>query len=230
MSADTYHVLLKVHWLSVLAFLLIYLYKLVLLTTNKIGNLEHFSKKFKIPEIAISVLFLLTGIILLINTGNTSHFLWIKIGLVFAAIPIGIIGFKKHNKILAALCIVLVIASYGMAEVNKNISKKELKVVLQHVPTPNIEPNTNKDTLQSDLVQKQLVEYGKQLYTAACTNCHGENGELGKSGAKNLKTSTLSEAEKKHIILNGKGVMPAYRSLSEVQVQSILEYIKTFKK
>lgn len=228
MSAEWYHILSKIHWISVLTFLLIYIYKLILLVTNKTGNLDSFSKKFRIPESIISLLFLVTGIILLTNTGNTSNFLWIKIILVFASIPIGIIAFKKHNKIMGILCVLLIIASYGMAEANKNISKKQLRAMLQNIPAPKIK-NT-KDSTQTEQHQKQMLEYGKQLYTAACVSCHGENGDLGKSGAKNLKTSTLSEQEKSMIIKKGKGVMPSYSSLSDAQVQAIVKYVSTLKK
>ncbi|MDW8346052.1 MAG: cytochrome c [Bacteroidia bacterium] len=117
-----------------------------------------------------------------------------------------------------------------MAEINKNITKKELKIVLQSIPAPKVEPTSTKDTLQNEQIKKEITEYGKQLYTAACINCHGENGDLGKSGAKNLKMSSLSETEKKRIITKGKGVMPGYSSLSEAQVQAIIEYIATLKK
>lgn len=230
MSADTYHILSKIHWVSVLLFLGLYVYKLVLLVTNKTGNLDSFSKKFRIPESVVSLLFLVTGIILLVNTGNTSNFLWIKIILVFASIPVGIIGFKKHNKILGVLCVLLIVASYGMAEVNKNISKKQLRAALKNVPAPKTENNTPKDSTQTETDKKQIIEYGKQLYTAACINCHGQNGDLGKSGAKNLKTTVLNETEKLALIKKGKGVMPAYSSLSDTQIQAIVQYINTFKK
>lgn len=230
MSAEWYHILSKIHWVSVLGFLLLYIYKLVLLLTNKTGNLDSFSKKFRIPESVISLLFLITGIILIINTGNISNFLWIKIVLVFASIPVGIIGFKKHNRIMGILCVLLIVASYGMAEVNKSISKKQLRAVLQKIPVPKTETNVSKDSTQTEQNKKQLLEYGKQLYTAACANCHGENGDLGKSGAKNLQTSTLNEQEKSMIIKKGKGVMPSYSSLSDAQIQSIVYYIDTFKK
>lgn len=230
MSADTYHILSKIHWVSVLLFLGLYIYKLVLLVTNKTGNLDSFSKKFRIPEILVSLLFLVTGIILLINTGNTSNFLWIKIILVLASIPVGIIGFKKHNKILGVLCVLLIVASYGMAEANKNISKKQLHTVLKNIPEPKTEGSTPKDSISTSQNEKQLTEYGKQLYTAACVNCHGENGDLGKSGAKNLKTTALSQIEKSALIKKGKGVMPAYSSLSDKQIEAIVKYIDTFKK
>jgi mono/diheme cytochrome c family protein len=230
MSADTYHILSKIHWISVLLFLGLYIYKLILLITNKIGNLDNFSKKFRIPESIISLVFLVTGFILLINTGNTSNFLWIKIILVFASIPVGIIGFKKHNKIMAVLCVLLIVAGYGMAEANKSVSKKQLRAVLQNLPNPKVETNISKDSTQTEQHQKQQLEYGKQLYTAACINCHGENGDLGKSGAKNLKTTALNETEKSAIIKKGKGVMPSYSSLSDTQIQAIIKYINTLKK
>lgn len=229
MSAEWYPILSKIHWLSVLSFLILYIYKLILLIANKIGNLDNFSKKFRIPEIIISLLFLITGIILITNTGNTSNFLWTKLVMVFASIPIGIIGFKKHKKSLAILCVLLIVASYGMAEANKGVSKKKLRAALQNTPMPKIENNV-KDSTQTEQYKKQSVEYGKQLYTAACINCHGENGDLGKSGAKSLIKTSLNDQEKAMLIQRGKGIMPAYSSLSDAQVQAIVQYINTFRK
>ena len=59
-----YKGILHSHYLVVVLFLLIYVIKTILLLSNKNDLLAKFSKKVKIAEIIISVLFLVTGIYL----------------------------------------------------------------------------------------------------------------------------------------------------------------------
>lgn len=71
---------------------------------------------------------------------------------------------------------------------------------------------------------------GLFLYTKKCAACHGPDGDKGVSGAKNLKETTFSDAEKKQIILQGKGSMPAFKiSLSSEEADAIVEYIRSFQ-
>src|SRR3954469_25112700 len=98
------------HLISVNLFLLIYLVKTVLLLTNKNEGLARFTKMVKVPEMIISTLFLATGIYLLVQVGTTKLLL-IKIGMVVLSIPVAIIGFKKKNKILALLSLLMIIGA-----------------------------------------------------------------------------------------------------------------------
>jgi uncharacterized membrane protein SirB2 len=79
-----------------------------------------FKKKSIIPETLCAVVFLVTGIGLvytLIGFNNWQHWLDPKITLALIGIPLGIVGFKKDNKILVALSWIffLIALSLGLA-------------------------------------------------------------------------------------------------------------------
>ena len=54
---------------------------------------------------------------------------------------------------------------------------------------------------------KTSLPLGQELYALHCASCHGESGDLGLSGAKNLKTSALTISEIKAIVKSGKNGM-----------------------
>jgi mono/diheme cytochrome c family protein len=51
------------------------------------------------------------------------------------------------------------------------------------------------------------------LFILYCASCHGEDGKLGSSGAKDLSKSILSIAEINEILANGKNAMPPMNEL-----------------
>ena len=53
---------------------------------------------------------------------------------------------------------------------------------------------------QYDFSSQTPAEQGASLYSMHCAQCHGEDGKLGASGAKNLSTSKLSDQNIIHII------------------------------
>jgi uncharacterized membrane protein SirB2 len=200
--------MLHTHTLVVGLFILLYLIKTFLLLTGKEESLQKFTQKTKVIEMVISSLFLATGIFLYFNSGNITWMVHVKIGLVFASIPLAIIGFKKRKSILAVLSMVCLFAAYGLAEINKKqvtrIAKPEVKI------------------------GGSELEAGKNLYLAYCQACHGENGDAGKSGAKNLKISTLTREEKEAYIRIGKGAMPGFSNLSKEEVDALILYTDSF--
>ena len=200
--------ILHTHTLSVVLFLVLYIVKTFLLVSGNEKSLDKVTQITKWPERIISVLFLVTGIALFLNSGNKSWMIYLKIGLVFASIPLAIIGFKRKKSILAILSVLLLIGSYGLAEMNKKFI-----------------PNKTKPTIQESA---GALEVGKALYSTYCIACHGEKGDAGLSGAKNLRTSALSQDEKMTIIKNGKGSMPGFSKLSDDEVKAILLYTDTF--
>src|SRR5687768_814412 len=112
-----YKGILHTHYLVVTLFFLIYVIKTVLLLSGRNDVLQSFTRKVKIFEIIVSVLFLLTGIYLTTQLpfgGKYDYLFWIKLVMVFASIPLAIIGFKRGNKILAALSLLLITGAYGI--------------------------------------------------------------------------------------------------------------------
>jgi uncharacterized membrane protein SirB2 len=199
--------MLHTHLLSVILFLLLYLVKTFLLVANKEEALAKFSKATRIAEMIISTLFLITGIYLLTIVPEIKSLLIIKIVIVFASIPIAIIGFKKKNKALAVISLLMIITAYGLAE----MSKKQKSTSMQ-----NITVETND---------------GKELYEASCISCHGSDGKLMLAGAKDLSISTISMEEKKNIIKNGKNLMTGFGTmLTDEQIAAVATYVESFKK
>lgn len=202
-----YSLVLKIHIVSVILFLLIYLVKTSLLLFNAKEKLSSVTKITKVPEMIISVLFLATGVYMLLELPEVNNLLLIKIAVVVFSIPIAIIGFKRGNKVLATLAFLMIVAAYGLAEMSKKRSGNEV-ALKGGATTP---------------------EVGKAIYEANCMVCHGEDGKKGAMGATDLTTSTMSEDEIKSIIRNGKGAMPAV-SLSDEHLEAVTEYVKILKK
>ena len=204
--------LLHSHKLFVTLFLVHYLVKTILLFTNQ-TKLESYAKKTKVVEMIVSFLFLATGVgLIFTGEGDMPSQFYIKLGMVFASIPLAIVGFKKSNKALAAIAMLLIIGSYGMAEMIKGAKEDEKKEIMD------------------EAVSDGKVLTGKEIYTINCIDCHGEDGDLGKSGASALSMSTLSVADKKVIVNKGKGNMTAFgNALNADQINSVVEYIETLK-
>lgn len=205
-----YSTIFVVHKYSVLLFLVIYLVKTVLLIGNKNDILAKVTKAIKVPEMVVSFSFLATGIYLAIHNPLLGMFFWIKLVCVFAAIPLAVIGFKKGNKVLALISFVLIVGSYGLAEVQKASLKRSYKNEPANVDSQN------------------TILLGLAVYQKQCMVCHGENGDAGLAGAANLKTSLLSKADKSIIVANGKGSMPKFSHLSQNEIDAVLAYTETF--
>lgn len=202
--------MLHTHTLVVTLFLLLYLIKTFLLVTRKEETLRMVTVKTQWAERIISVLFLATGIYLYLNSGNITWKLHLKLGLVFASIPLAIIGFKRKKPLLAILSVLFLIAAYGLAEMNK---KHVTKIEKPAVP-----------------INASELDAGLALYSSYCKSCHGDDGSLGLSGAKDLRVSTLTTEEKKSLVRSGKGAMPPYSQLSEAEVDAVVGYTETLRK
>jgi cytochrome c5 len=206
-----YSTIFLVHKVSVILFLLLYIEKTLLLLVNKNELLEKVTKFSKIPEMIISATFLITGVYMITQTPMVSVFTYIKLGCVFAAIPLAIVGFKKKNKILASLALVLIFGAYGLAEMNKS----RLKKAYQKEPI----------VVKSD----SSIELGLAVYQRNCQMCHGDNGDAGIAGSANLKTTALTPAQQVEILKNGKNSMPKFNYLSDKELDAVLVYIGTYK-
>lgn len=202
---NSFDVIKQVHLVVVILFLLLYLIKTILLLANKKESLMKFIKTFKVPEMIISFTFLGTGIYMLTQVPEINSLMIIKIVCVFASIPLAVIGFKKSNKILAVLSMLLLIGSYGLAEMS---SKKK----------------------SSPVATSTSVD-GKEIYTTYCIKCHGDDGKAQIMSATDLSLSQLSTFESFGLIHNGKNNMPAFADqLNEGQIKAVAEYIQALKK
>lgn len=205
--------ILHTHYLVVTLFLLIYVIKTILLLSNKNDLLLAFSKKIKVVEMIVSFLFLFTGIYLVTQLtfgGKYDYLFYVKILLVLGSIPVAVIGFRKSNKVLAALSLLMIVGSFGLAE---SYHKKK------GIPKEDAVINTTTGS-------SETANNGESLFKANCVLCHGNDGKLGASGAKDLSASTMDAAEMKQIILNGKGLMPS-ANVNDEQATAIAEYVNS---
>jgi len=62
---------------------------------------------------------------------------------------------------------------------------------------------------------KKTNRKGKLIYKQYCVACHGADGKLAISGAKDLSVSTIDMAERINQITNGKGMMTPYNLIAE---------------
>lgn len=112
------------HVTVVLVFLFFFLIKAILLFLGKREQLARLRARTKILDIILGILILITGGYLASVYGaNMPSWLMVKIVLVLLAIPLGIVGIAKSNKLLAALSLLIFIYVYGVAE-TKSVNMK----------------------------------------------------------------------------------------------------------
>jgi len=187
------------HRISVTLFFLIYVVKTVLLLSNKADLLQKFTKASKVIEMIVSALFLITGVYLMTKLSHIETILWIKVALVLASIPVAIVGFKKSNKILAALSLLMITASYGLGEVGKKHREKGTEIAADKLD-------------------------GKEIYEAKCALCHGNDGKAGLSGASDLSVTQLTTDSIKMIVLNGRNTMVKV-DITDEQAAAVAAYV-----
>lgn len=206
-----YKGLLHSHVFFTTLFFVHYVIKLALLQTDKKDALTKYTKVTKVPEMILSAGFLVTGVWLLFSGSIFTMYIAIKLVCVAAAIPLAVIGFKRNNKALAMLSVLLIAAAYGLAETNK-----------KHKTGGAVDTTT---------VASNPMEVGKTVYDHSCVTCHGADGKLGLNGAKDLSVSQLNDDDKKTLIRNGKNSMPPYSKdvLTDEQLDAVVLYIGTLK-
>jgi cytochrome c553 len=201
------------HLFSVITFLLIYVIKTILLLANKEEGLVKFTKSIKVPEMIVSTLFLVTGVYMLFQIPEIKTLMIIKILVVFASIPVAVIGFKKRNKVLAVISLIMIIMAYGLAE----MSKKQKSAV---VPTETMDHSPAESTSN-----------GHDIFINNCARCHGEDGKLGLMGSPDLSGSAMDLNTRIEVIKKGKGAMAGFEGiLSDEQIRAVAEYSESLKK
>ena len=214
-STNMFTGLKHLHLLLIVLFVTSIIIKAILLIANQ-DKFDAYRKKTKVPEMIITMLFLVTGIIMgtMKGFGNLHFFFHIKLTVMVIAIPLAIIGFKKKNKALGLVSAMLFVITVGLA-LKSGMNMKEV-----HLP---------------ELAGKP--EYGKALYEANCTACHGEKGAKQLDGAADLTATKLTEAYEvgnviKDGLIDADGVtkMNPFNTLDSVEVKAISEYVITLKK
>jgi len=81
---------------------------------------------------------------------------------------------------------------------------------------------------------KADVASAEATFKAKCAGCHGADGK-GKDAMKTKDLASadvqkMSDADLSGIISNGKGTMPAYKTMTPDQVKDMVAYIRSLKK
>ncbi|GAB3232711.1 hypothetical protein GCM10027346_20140 [Hymenobacter seoulensis] len=109
--------LLRLHLLVVLAFLLFYAFKAVLLLTNRQDTLRTVRARTRVADSVLGLLILLTGGTLLAQyPGDTPRWLWVKLGLVVVLLPLAIAAMRRQHKAGVVLTFLGFLYVYGLAE------------------------------------------------------------------------------------------------------------------
>ena len=208
--------MLHTHTTMVFLYLIILGIRVILFAMGNTGALESFSKRTRMIGIVASILLLATGIFLMVRSPlGLEPFIFAKMGLMVASIPVGIIGFKRKKLPLAVLSFLLLCGSLVLAYTKPAFLRSSADV-------KGISADAGND--------KAVLEAGKVVYESACKLCHGPSGDAGFQGAKNLQQSTMADAEIKTLIRQGKGMMPANTDLSDKQVEDVIAYVKYLRK
>ncbi len=72
---------------------------------------------------------------------------------------------------------------------------------------------------------------GENLFIMHCAACHGDDGKLGASGAKDLTASRLGDAALTKIITEGKNGMPPMKELlgNNENIQLVINHVKKLR-
>ncbi len=226
---------LHTHVLVVVLFLLLFTVKAVLLFLNKRETLNKVRSKTKVLDMVFGTLILLTGgYLLFLYNGGTPTWLIIKIVLVLAAIPLGIIGIKRENKALAGLSLFIFLYVYGVAETKSLAMHKDQPSAHQTTATPAADAVEAGDIAPQEEILTTMNEAqlanAKAIYTKVCANCHGADGAKGLGGATNLTASNLSLNDRMNVIEKGRGLMPGFgEQLTKQETEALAAYTITLK-
>ncbi|WP_018341448.1 SirB2 family protein [Cytophaga aurantiaca] len=210
---------LHLHVTIVSIFILLYVAKVYLLLANKSEALEKLRSKTKIADMILGSLIIITGVFLTVKMPSIETFLIVKIILVLASIPIGIIAMKKANKPMAITALLIYVYVFALAKTDSLRLKKEAYIT----PVAIVD--------SSSAQGPTAVDEGEIIYTAKCALCHGADGKLMLNGAKDLSVSKLTKSEAIEMIKSGKGIMPPFKDeFNEKQLNALADYAEGLRK
>lgn len=233
---------LHTHVLVVVLFLILFAVKAVLLLLNKRAALDKMRSKTKVLDMIFGTLILLTGgYLLFLYNGGIPTWLIIKIVLVLVAIPLGIVGIKRENKVLTVLALFIFLYVYGVAE-TKSLAMDKDGASAQNTTTATPEADAV-ETGDAGLSQSASAQEGivasmseaqlanaKSIYDQLCANCHGADGTKGTGGAAILTDGNLSLNDRINVIEEGRGLMPGFGDqLTEQEAEALAAYTITLK-
>ncbi|WP_299826438.1 SirB2 family protein [uncultured Pontibacter sp.] len=228
---------LHTHVLVVILFLILFTYKALLLFLNEHKQLEKAKRYTKALDIVFGTLILVTGGYLLYLYQGMPAWLIVKMVLVLAAIPLGIVGIKRHNKKLAGASLLLFMYVYGIAETKSllmlNPGPIENATTEMESTATKYNAEATEEAKPAEMVaalEDTQLANAKAIYTQVCETCHGPDGTKGLGGAANLKESNLSLQDRINVVENGRGLMPGFGGqLTEQEAEALAAYTMTLR-
>lgn len=94
------------------------------------------------------------------------------------------------------------------------------------------ESHTEKVEETSEQEKKEFsLSDAKNLYTMKCASCHGTDGKLGMSGAKDLSISKITDQQIMCTIQSGQNAMPAFKDvIPDYQLDKLVTVVKSLRK
>jgi mono/diheme cytochrome c family protein len=209
--------MLHSHKLVVSLYLLQLLVRVILMVAAKPETVAKYTKALRVPHIVLSILMLVTGVYLMVKApAGVQPYILVKLGLVLASVPLGVLGSKRNSVALTGLAFLLLAGTMAISFIKPSF--------LRTSNSSAIDPGKTGDADAATLKE------GQALYEKYCVLCHGADGGAGFQGAKDLAASTLADAEIVNLIQHGKGVMPANTDLSDAEAQKVKDYVKYLRK
>ena len=204
--------ILQAHITFVSTFLLLFLFKTVVLFTRRRKLLNTVRANTKVLEAVLGVLILATGGYMMFKGGyNQSNWLTVKFILVLVLIPAGIYALRTENRGTAFVTLLGFFYIYGVSETKSlNLQKQEITA--------------------KELRGMPGMERAEAIYGTHCLRCHGIDGTEQNLGATNLVLSKLPEINAREVIAEGRNTMPAFGNLlTDDDLRITAAYIQTFK-
>lgn len=213
-----YGLLKNIHFATTTLYIVFFLVKVVLVLTNKEEQLKVFKKKTLVLEISLPLIFIITGVIMLMQGSPLYHFAgaaWFhpKMTGMVLGIILGIIGIKKMNKVLVVIALFCFLSIHGYTEMQEAKMNK----------------GTTENLSTSDLATEEHLS-DEKIFQTHCANCHRGSEEKNLAGAPVLAHSTLNFEEKVAKIKSGGGGMTAFEKILKAQeIISLVHYIDSAK-
>ncbi len=224
--------MLHLHITVVMIFMFSMIFKNILMLIGMNDTLAKFRAKTKIMEMVLGSLMLLTGGYLLYITQNLAPYMIVKIMILFAVIPLGIVGFNKHNKILVTLATLLLIYAYFISKTNSLTfnygTSQPTNSLIEYKGAPAADSSTVGNIIDQNM--QNVVSNAQPIFIEKCAACHGADGRMQANGAKDLTKSDKTLVQRVKIISEGKNLMPGFKyQLSEQDIQALAVYTQMLK-
>jgi cytochrome c5 len=216
------------HHVVVVAFVILYAYKVALLLANRPEMLTALRARAPWLDGVLGTAVLLTGGALALRyAGAWPWWLVVKIILVLALLPAALVALRRGEKTLAIGTLLVFGYVYAIGYTRSLDLRPHSRSESPTTPTDPRHGRFLTENASADSSQTGGL-IGKMLYRQHCIVCHGLNGDKCLYGARNLQQSTLSLEARMALITNGRGKMPTFGArLTPEQIELVARHSQT---